>query len=268
LEGFRSDKTRKNYMLHLSLFCNYHKTDPDALIRLQPDMIKDMLLKYVIHLKRTAKTTAGKPIEGEICINTIPTYMTGIQSFFDFHEIPIAWKKIFRFIPESVPSNLRAYTKQEIKKLLSVADLRDRCIILIMISGGLRVGALPDLQVKHYSVLDNDDVNNNAAISGIGLLKVYPNSKNDSYTTLLTPEAMDAIHSYIEWRKDHGERITDESPLIRDKFDVFTARKNKAKSLKDNSIYRIMALCWIRLELILSNFSQTIALDIFSIVAL
>lgn len=149
--------------------------------------------------------------------------MTGIQSFIDFHEIPIVWRKIFRFIPESVPSNLRAYTKEEIKKLLSVADLRDRSIILIMVSGGLRVGALPDLQVKHYTVLDKDNNSSN----GIGLLKVYPKSKNDSYTTLLTPEAMDAIHSYIEWRKDHGERITDESPLIRDKFDVFTTRKNK-----------------------------------------
>jgi hypothetical protein len=44
---------------------------------------------------------------------------------------------------------------------------------------GLRVGALSDLQVKDQSVLDKD--------SGIGLLKVYPNSKHDSYTALLTP---------------------------------------------------------------------------------
>jgi hypothetical protein len=86
-------------------------------------MIKDMILKYIIHLKRTAKTTAGKPTEGDICINTISTYLTGIQSFMDFHEIPIAWKKIFRFVPESVPSNLRAYQKEEIRKLLSVADV-------------------------------------------------------------------------------------------------------------------------------------------------
>jgi integrase len=183
--------------------------------------------------RRTAKTIAGKPIEGQICINTIATYLTGIQSFMDFHEIPITWKKIFRFIPESVPSNLRAYQKEEIRKRLSVADLRDRCIILIMASGGLRVGGLADLQVKHQSLLDRDN--------GIGSLKVYPNSKNDSYTTLLTPEAMDAMHSYMEWRKDHGERITDESPLIRDKFDVFTVRKNKPKPLKVNTIYRTMA---------------------------
>jgi integrase len=132
-----------------------------------------------------------------------------------------------------VPSNLRAYQKEEIRKLLSVADLRDRCIILMMASGGLRVGGLSDLQVKHQGVLDKD--------SGIGLLKVYPNSKHDSYTALLTPEAMDAIHSYMEWRKDHGELISDESPLIRDKFDVFMARKNKPKFLKVNTIYCTMA---------------------------
>jgi hypothetical protein len=74
----------------------------------------------------------------------------------------------------------------------------------MMASGGLRVGGLSDLQVKHQSILDKD--------GGIGLLKVYPNSKHDSYTALLTPEAMDAKHSYMEWRKDHGERITDKSP--------------------------------------------------------
>ena len=162
----------------------------------------------------------------------------------DFHEIPITWKKMFRFVPESLPSNLRAYQKEEIRKLLSVAGLRDRCIILMMASGGLRVGALSDLQVKHQSLLDKDSrCNSDGACdgSGIGLLKVYPNSKHDSYTALLTPEAMDAIHSYIEWRKDHGERISDESPLIRDKFDVFTARKNKPKFLKANTIYRAMA---------------------------
>jgi hypothetical protein len=50
-----------------------------------------------------------------------------------------------------------------------------------------------------------------------------------------------AIHSYIEWRKDHGERINDESPLIRDKFDVFTARKNKPKFLNESSIYKAMS---------------------------
>jgi integrase len=159
--------------------------------------------------------------------------MTGIQSFFEFHEIPVGWKRLFKFFPEQVSCNLRAYKKDEIKKMLSVADLRDKCVILIMASGGLRAGAITDLEVKHQKVLDKN--------SGIGILNVYPKSKHDSYITLLTPECMEAIRSYLQWRKEHGERLTDESPLIRDKFDVFTARRNKPKHLMVDAIYKMMS---------------------------
>ena len=63
-----------------------------------------------------------------------------------------------------------------------MADLRDRCVILIMSSGGIRAGAIPELKVKHQSILNKNN--------GIGLLKVYPESKRHSYITLLTPECM------------------------------------------------------------------------------
>ncbi|MFL6362792.1 MAG: hypothetical protein ACJ709_05060, partial [Nitrososphaeraceae archaeon] len=43
-------------------------------------------------------------------------------------------EKIAKYYPEQVTNNLRAYTKEEISKLLSVADLRDRCLILLMSS--------------------------------------------------------------------------------------------------------------------------------------
>jgi hypothetical protein len=59
--------------------------------------------------------------------------------------------------------------------------------------------------------------------------------------TLLTPECMEALRSYLHWRKEHGERLTDESPLIRDKFDVFTARRNKPKHLMVDTIYKMMS---------------------------
>jgi hypothetical protein len=63
-------------MLHLSLFLKFHNTTLDGLIALKPDTIRDMLLKYIIHLKKTAKTIAGKPTMGEICVNSVPVYMT------------------------------------------------------------------------------------------------------------------------------------------------------------------------------------------------
>ena len=72
-------------------------------------------------------------------------------------------------------------------------------------------------------------------------MKVYPESKRHSYITLLTPECMAAIYSYLEWRKQHGEKISDESPLIRDKFDIFTGRRNKAKPLMVDTIHKTMS---------------------------
>jgi hypothetical protein len=50
----------------------------------------------------------------------------------EFNEIVLPWKKIAKFHPEDVTNSYRSYTKEEIAKLLSIADLRDRCIILLM----------------------------------------------------------------------------------------------------------------------------------------
>ena len=83
--------------------------------------------------------------------------MMGIQSFLEFHEIALPWKRISKFYPADIANNLRAYTKEEITKILSVADLRDRCIILLMISTGIRVGAIKSLRIKHLKKRGDSD---------------------------------------------------------------------------------------------------------------
>ena len=112
-----------------------------------------MVLNYVIHLKKVAKQSAGKAKRGEISVNSIKIYMAGVQSFLESNEIILNWKKIAKFYPEEVSNNFRAYTKEEIAKLLSVADLRDRCLILLMASTGIRVGAIKTLKIKHLKKL-------------------------------------------------------------------------------------------------------------------
>jgi integrase len=49
----------------------------------------------------------------------------------------------------------RAYTHEEIHKLLDVADLRMKVCILLMSSTGLRIGAIHSIQMKHLQKLDN-----------------------------------------------------------------------------------------------------------------
>jgi integrase len=129
----------------------------------------------------------------------------------------LPWKKIAKFYPDDVTNSYRSYTKEEIKKLLSVADPRDRCIILLMASSGIRVGAIQTLKLKSIRRLDN----------GTGLLTVYPESKNSAYVALVTHEFLASLDEYLRYRKSQGEKITNESWLIRDKFATFSRKTNK-----------------------------------------
>ena len=208
------------------MFCKYYNIDPDSLVRLKVDQIKNMAVEYIVHLKKVAKKYVSKAKRGEICVNSIKTYMMGIQSFLEFHEIALPWKRISKFYPADISNNLRAYTKEEITKILSVADLRDRCIILLMISTGIRVGAIKSLRIKHLKKLKEE----------IGILTVYAESKDDKYNTLITPECIAAIEAYLQYRKKQCEKITDDSYIIRDKFATFSKRTNRSKPLSENTI--------------------------------
>ena len=84
--------------VHVSLFCKFHHTNPDELVRLKPDKLKDMAIKYVLELRKKSKNTAGKPKRGEISVNSIKTYVAGIKSFLEDHEISLPWKKIARLL--------------------------------------------------------------------------------------------------------------------------------------------------------------------------
>ena len=223
LESLRSKSTKKVYSIHLSLFCKFHNVTPDRLLELNNSVgqLKNMILDYIIHLKKVAKNSAGKPTKGEISVNSIKLYLNGIKSFFEFNEVALPWSKITKFYPDDVTNTYRSYTKDEIIKLLAVADPRDRCIILLMTSSGIRVGAIPSLRVHSIRRLDN----------GIGLVTVYPESKDSVYVSLVTPEFLASLDQYLNYRRSQGEKIAAESWLIRDKFATFSKRTNKPKPI-------------------------------------
>jgi integrase len=186
-----------------------------------PNDLKDMIVKYVVYMKRTAKNLAGKPKRGQMSVNSLKIYIKGVKSFCDEHEINIPWKKISRYLPEDVTNEYRSYTRDEISKLLSIADLRDRCVILLMASSGIRVGAIPGLTLKSLKRLDN----------GLGILTVYAESKKSTYDTLVTQECVSIIDEYLAQRRTFGETLNDSSILIRDKYSIFSKRVNRPAGL-------------------------------------
>jgi integrase len=123
------------------------------------------------------------------------------------------WKKINAFQGEfyRVVED-RAYTHEEIKKMVDVADLRDKAIILLMASSGMRLGAVPPLKIKDLTEINN--------FGGLYQIEVYKKYK-EQYTTYCTPEARKAIDDYLDYRRRCGECIQDNTPLFRKLFDKY-----------------------------------------------
>lgn len=231
LERFKSSATKRSYVLNLQLFCRFYRTNPDELLLRTDTELEDMIMRYVIYLKKTAAGMPGKPTKGKHCGNSIPNYIYGVRHFLKAHKRhkQIDWEGIYELYPEKIRGNWRAYRTEEIANMLNIADVRMRVIILLMTSGGMRVGALPELKFKHIKKIEPH---------GIGLVSIYAHSSNDHYYTLLNRECMDTIEKYKQHRIRLGEKITEESYVLRDHFAHFSRRANKAKPLKVNTIIR------------------------------
>ena len=234
--SLRSEANRTNYRKHLLYFCKIHNAHASELMGKESLEIKDMVKKYLLHLKRNAMTTSGKRKSGEVHVNSLPIYLAGVKSYIDYLEKDISWKKIDSMLPEQMMSEVRAYTREEIKKLMFVADERKRALMFVMLCGVHREGAA-QLKVSDFSVFDET--------YNIGMLWMYGTSKKWRHFTLLTPEATTAIQDYLKWRDSHGEHpIKPASSLIRNKFDEFTANRITQEFMTPSSVSGTMSrLC-------------------------
>jgi site-specific recombinase XerC len=139
-EGARSPQTRDKYRRNFNRFLDYIQIhDLQVLIDLGPKVIQEMIIKYLIEM-RDLQNKKRSTINGQC---------TAILHFLDMNDIEVNRHKIKRHLPydESTRDD-RPYTTKEIQKMLSTAgDLRDRAMILLMASSGVRIGALSSMQI-------------------------------------------------------------------------------------------------------------------------
>lgn len=154
--------------------------------------------------------------------SAISNYVKAIIAFYRINDFVLNTEKISKFIPEYRKMKKdRAYRHQEIHRLLDFADERLRVVIYILASTGIRIGALPLLRLRNLE--DNK-------------ITVYENS-NEEYITFCTPECSSAIDAYLDMRKRYGEKLTADSFLIREQFDIRDPPK-KSKAVKAETLAR------------------------------
>ena len=183
----------------------------DLFFENNPRLIEKKIIEFILYLREQGKSCSA-----------IRNYLTPIKSFYKINDVVLNDRKILKFLPEQLRvGNDRAYTHEEISRMLDIADERMRAVILLLSSSGIRIGAIPTL------TLGNLQKNK---------IVVYPGTREE-YLTFITPESKKAIDTYLDMRTRYGEILDDKSCVIREQFDIrdsFAIRNPKI--MKSHSI--------------------------------
>ena len=176
--------------------------------------------KIVEHIKQMAKAGAST--------SSIRLTLSAVQRFFaeNRQESRINWTWLKGRIPKSNGRiKDRDYTKEELVKMWEQSDIRKKAILSLPMTG-IRKGAILDLRVgslvKITEYGDREGRQHRFEGHHIYKLTVYEGSDSE-YVTFLTPAGAKAVDRYIEARTMAGEKVTANSPLIRDAFDSVNA---------------------------------------------
>jgi integrase len=227
-EGIPSPQTQKKYAYHFKCFVDHFEgiTEDSLLAKAEkePKVLEAMIIQWIKHLS-TNRHHRHSTIHHEVA---------AILHFFEWNDVRLNVKKINRSIPqdEGQRTEDRHYSQAEIQQILTKCDERNRVIILLMASTGMRIGGLPGLRICDLSTMTQR--------KDIYKVRVYAGTR-ESYYTFTTPECRKAIDDYLTYREVHGETIEKDSPLIREAFDS-TARyaAAKPKPLQESGLETIM----------------------------
>jgi len=139
--------------------------------------------------------------------NTRKGHWAAVESFFTAHELPLRFSDQDK--PKGEGEEVRAATKAEIRRLVKLADTREKAIVVMLKDTGLRASDLARVDVGDVS-LDTD----------FPMIKTRTKKQGIWQITFVGPEAQEAVHDYLEFRrggtrKIPPEKITPESPLFR-----------------------------------------------------
>lgn len=199
LRGIKTQATHKTYVDSLVRFMRYlNAENPDKLLEGSPTLKENQILGFV-----------AMQNESGLSSSIIKTRLAAIKLFYEMNRTPLSWTFIRRGIGKTKRRIDKAYTKEQIQKALSGAGPRERTMIILLASTGIREGAISDLNVGHLVPIDK---------FGIYKIIVYE-GYDEQYYTYCTPEARVIVDQYLDYRRRYGEDVDANSPLIREQFD-------------------------------------------------
>ena len=215
LEAIGSRYTRAQYERRLITFLERVKMDVDHFVaraQKNPKWAQEVITEYMLSQKERFQ-------KKEIEASSIRSVMKPLKLLMEMNDVTaINWKKIAKMMPPTRNYALdRAPSVEELRTMISSTELRFQAILLVMVSGGIRVGAWEYLNWGHVQPIKSDDKVVAAKLT------VYA-GEPEEYITFITPEAYERLEQYVRFREQHGEKVTKDSPLARDRWRTNGAR--------------------------------------------
>jgi integrase len=198
IESCRAEKTKEAYSSSLKAFMLFRSMyDVEVLVTEEPKRAQQYIIDFLMVLKEKGLSWQTRVIRA-----------AALKHFYEMNDVVLNWKKINRFIGEkSRTVRDRAYTHEEVKKMVEKCDERKRVMILLLASTGMRIGALPGLKLKHLKETKYN----------VYQIAIYEGTSSE-YVTFCTPECARAMREYFEFRTRCGEKLVPDSPVIREQF--------------------------------------------------
>jgi site-specific recombinase XerD len=199
-----SPNTQRNYDQYLKRFTHWLETS-NRLSKKPKDLSADDIWEYRLHLARKYQTRSGEPLSKK----SQNYYLIALRAFLDFlaeRDIETLPSSKIKLAKQQQEHSITFLDMQEVESLLAVPDtktargLRDRTIMELFFSTGMRISELRSLDVDDMSVLrDNrDDRTYELSIVGKG---------RTVRTIFISPRAAQWIRSYLAAREDMHEPL-------------------------------------------------------------
>ena len=221
-------ETRRGYIKGIRFFCQFYRMKPaDVLERfrtLDQDDVVDEFSEFFAWAKdRVASTSCWKWLPG------VRAWMVenGIRTVDRVSkEIAREFRRKFGGVTTLLKRDV--LSKDEIIRVLKVAGLRERAITAVMASGGLRLNACLNLQMKHFK----DKIWNPTLPCYAVEIPEALSKEGEPYVTFISSEAAEFIRALLLERQKAGEILTDETY-------IFTAKNKVNEPLSDHRFENI-----------------------------
>ncbi len=243
-----STATLQLYAYSVMRYCTWLNKTPDQLLSNCKDQDGDPNPKAIAKYNRLLDDYVGELQAEEVVSGSINSMLKGVKTLCRCGGVrlelphPLSSRKVYK---------THAPTPDQLQKLLEIADLREKVIILMFATGGFREGTLSKLKYRHVK----EELEAGIVPLHIHVEVEITKGEFGDYDTFLNQEAVDCLKLYLQTRrqgtkKTPPENIHDDSPLIRSKTSRLPMPiKEAAIYATINALYRAAGLISKELKL-------------------